>query len=44
MNIKKAISVLMISVMILFCLSACGSQSEPSAEAAPAAEEAPAEE
>jgi zinc transport system substrate-binding protein len=35
MNIKKAISVLMISVMILFCLSACGSQSEPSAEAAP---------
>ena len=35
MNIKKAISVLMISVMVLFCLSACGSQSEPSAEAAP---------
>lgn len=37
MNIKmkKAISVLMISVMALFCLSACGSQSEPSAEAAP---------
>lgn len=34
-KIKKAISVLMISVMVLFCLSACGSQSEPSAEAAP---------
>ena len=34
-KMKKAISVLMISVMALFCLSACGSQSEPSAEAAP---------
>ena len=34
-RIKKAIAIITVLSMVLFCLAGCGSQSEPSAEAAP---------
>lgn len=34
-KMKKTISIFLISVMVILCLSACGSQSESSAQAAP---------